>query len=92
MFISAIRGKARTVPPEDPSRKRKREQEAKPLQVKEKYKEQFGKALEYMEEKVGQGISKKDLVVLLNNQGFKTRTGRPWTYPILLTEIKARGT
>jgi hypothetical protein len=59
--------------------------------VKERHKENFERALRYIEEKAGEGISRKDLVSLLNDEGFKTRTGRPWTYPLLGTELKRMG-
>ena len=63
----------------------------KPIPVREKYREQFMKAVQYIEKKAGQGISKKVLVSLLNEQGFRTANGRPWTYGILSFEIKRHG-
>jgi len=58
------------------------------LSAKEKYKDQFEKALEVMEEHIKKGVSKQDIVTLLNDAGFKTRTGRKWTVPILQSELK----
>ena len=34
------------------------------------------------------GKLKKDIVISLNKQGFKTRTGKPWTDSILNNELK----
>lgn len=60
----------------------------KPLPVKEQYIDQFEKALESIDNYIKQGISKKDIVKLLNEREFKTRTGKKWTDPILQIELK----
>jgi len=56
--------------------------------VKETYKEQFEKAMAFAEEKLNQGISRKKIVTLLTEQGFKTRTGKEWSYTNLSRELK----
>jgi len=56
--------------------------------IKDKYKDQFEKALEVMEEHIKKEVPKQDIVTLLNDAGFKTRTGRKWTVPILQSELK----
>ena len=58
------------------------------LSAKETYKDQFERALEVMEEHIKKGVPKQDIVTLLNDAGFKTRTGRKWTVPILQSELK----
>ena len=62
--------------------------ETERLSAKETYKDQFEKALEVMEEYIKKGVPKQDIVTLLNDAGFKTRTGRKWTVPILQSELK----
>jgi len=58
------------------------------LSVKEEYKEQFDKALETAINHIEKGVSKKDVVILLNDQKLKTRTGKKWTYSSLFHELK----
>ena len=58
------------------------------LPIKDKHKDQFVKALEVMEDHIKKGVSKQDIVTLLNDRGFRTRTGREWTYAILGFEVK----
>jgi len=58
------------------------------LSAKETYKDQLEKALEIMEDHIKKGVSKQDIVTLLNDRGLKTRTGREWTYAILGAELK----
>jgi len=60
------------------------------LPVKELYKEQFENGLKLIEVSLRQGLAKKEIIVLLNDRGFKTRTGRTWTNPILSSEIRRR--
>ena len=55
--------------------------------IKDKYKEQFEKAIEFAKHHIGQRISKKEIVNLLNAGGFKTRTGKKWSYSILSIEL-----
>ena len=59
------------------------------LSVKETYKAQFEKALEVVQEHVRKGVSKQDIVSLLNDRGLKTRTGKKWTSPVLRSEVKS---
>jgi hypothetical protein len=59
-----------------------------PPSVKEKYIDQFEKALEIARNYRKQGYRIKKIVELLNDQDFKTRTGRKWTYPLLQIELK----
>lgn len=55
--------------------------------IKDEHKEQFDKALEVARYQLKQGVSKKEIVSLLNDRGFKTRTGRDWSYSILGIEL-----
>jgi hypothetical protein len=65
-----------------------KEVEPESFSLKERYREQFEKALETAIKHIGKGVSKKDVLILLNNRKFKTRTGRKWTYSILLNELR----
>ena len=56
--------------------------------VKDEYKDQFKKAIEVAERHLRQRVSKKEIVDILNSSGFKTRTGRKWSYSILAIELK----
>lgn len=58
------------------------------LSVKEIYSDQFKKALEIVKDHVRKGVSNQDIVTLLNDRGFKTRTGKKWTYAVLRSEVK----
>jgi len=58
------------------------------LSVKEIYSDQFKKALEIVKDHVRKGVSKQDIVTLLNDRGLRTRTGREWTSAILGAEVK----
>lgn len=58
------------------------------LSVKDEYRDQFGKAIEAAQHHLKQGVRKKEIVNLLNDSGFKTRTGRKWSYAILTNELK----
>lgn len=55
--------------------------------IKEQYKDQFEKALEVATNYRKQGYKIKKIVQLLNDQNFKTRIGRKWTYPLLQNEL-----
>lgn len=55
--------------------------------IKDKYKEQFEKAIEFAKHHIEQKISKKEIANLLNAGGFKTRTGKKWSYSILSIEL-----
>lgn len=56
--------------------------------TKDKYKEQFKKAMEAAQHHLEQGLAKKEIVDLLNNREYKTRTGKKWSYAILANELK----
>ena len=56
--------------------------------IKDEYNDQFKKAVEVAQHHLKQGVSKKKIVNLLNAEGFKTRTGKKWSYPTLLNELK----
>ena len=64
------------------------EEQIETLSVKQKYRDQFEKALEVVQDQIKKGLAIPDIVVLLNDRGFKTRTGRKWTYSVLQTEAK----
>ena len=56
--------------------------------IKDEYKEQFEKAIEAAQHHIEQRISKKEIVNLLNAGGFKTRTGKKWSYSLLMVELR----
>jgi hypothetical protein len=56
--------------------------------IKDEYKDQFEKAIEVAQLHLKQGVSKKEIVNLLNDKGFKTRTGKKWTYSLLGNELR----
>jgi len=58
------------------------------LSVKETYREQFEKAMAVVRNRLEQGVSKQEIVRLLNERGLKTRTGRKWSYSILANELR----
>ncbi len=58
------------------------------LSVKEVYKEQFEKAMTVIIDCMDQGVSKKDIVSLLNERDFKTRTGKKWSPSTLTNELQ----
>ncbi|MBF0496024.1 MAG: hypothetical protein HQK58_05530 [Deltaproteobacteria bacterium] len=64
-----------------------REPQALPVPVNLKYREQFHQALATAVELIQQGKPKKRVVKALNDQRFKTRTGRAWTYSVLQVEL-----
>ncbi len=57
------------------------------LPVKKIYREQFEKALEFIKENLKQGVPVRELVPLLKEHDFKTRTGRMWTVAVIRSEI-----
>jgi hypothetical protein len=56
--------------------------------IKGEYKDQFEKAMQVTQHHLKQRVSKKEIVSLLNDSGFKTRTGKKWSYSILANELK----
>jgi hypothetical protein len=60
--------------------------------VKEIYREQFQAALRLAREEAEKGTKPKGILELLDQHGFKTRTGRKWTHAILLSELTKSST
>ena len=58
------------------------------LSVKEVYKEQFEKAMTVIIDCMDRGVFKKDIVSLLNERDFKTRTGKKWSSGTLTNEFQ----
>jgi hypothetical protein len=58
------------------------------LQVRERYKEQFEKAMDVVREHLNQVSTLDEMKRYLNDQGYKTRTGKPWTVSTLHNELK----
>jgi ribosome-binding protein aMBF1 (putative translation factor) len=56
--------------------------------IKDEYKDQFEKAIEVAQHHLKQWVPKKKIVNLLNESGFKTRTGKKWSYSTLANELK----
>ena len=59
-----------------------------PLQIKERHKEQFDKAMDVVREHLNQFSSLDEMKRYLNDQGYKTRTGKSWTITTLYREVK----
>ena len=59
--------------------------------LKEVYREQFLSAMQLISRELSKGTRKTDVLDLLKQQGMKTRTGREWTYTILISEIRRLG-
>jgi len=57
--------------------------------IKDKYKEQFESSMLVAQQKLKDKIKKKEIVKILNSRGLKTRTGRKWSYAILLRELNS---
>lgn len=55
---------------------------------KEQYKLQFIEATNVIQQHCKNNLPRKKIVDLLNDQGFKTRTGKSWTIGILSHEIR----
>ena len=56
--------------------------------IRDEYKDQFEKAIEFAQHHIKQWVSKKEIVNLLNDKGFKTRTGKKWSYSLLGNELR----
>lgn len=54
--------------------------------VRERYKDQFETAMEVIRSEIEKGTERKAILDLLIERGFKTRTGKRWTYSILGNE------
>jgi len=59
-----------------------------PPQVRERYKEQFDKAMEVVKEHLNQVSCIDEMTQYLNDQGYKTRNGKSWTSSTLRNETK----
>lgn len=57
--------------------------------VKMRYTEQFAKATELMRQLKATGVGLAQIAQRLNEQGFKTRTGRSWNGPLISHELRA---
>jgi hypothetical protein len=58
------------------------------LQVRERHKEQFQKAIDVVREQLSQISSVDEMTRYLNDQGFKTRNGKSWTVATLRRETQ----
>ena len=58
------------------------------VRVKDGFREQFEKAMSHARDHVAKGKSIKRVVRLLNDEGFKTRTGKVWSVSILNNELR----
>lgn len=56
--------------------------------MRDKYRDQFNKAMEIVSDNIKKGIKKKNIIVLLNDDGFKSRTGKQWTASLLAVALK----
>ncbi len=56
--------------------------------AKDKYKDQFEKAMEVAQYHYKKWVSIKKIADLLNKSGFKSKTGKKWSYSILSGELK----
>jgi len=65
-----------------------KEAKSKILLMRDKYEEQFNKAMEIIIDNIKKGVKKKNIITLLNDSGFKSRTGREWTSSLLTIELK----
>jgi hypothetical protein len=61
---------------------------ASALSSKEKYKEQFIEATKLIRIHYENNLSRKEIVNILNDKGFKTRTGKSWTIGVLGYELR----
>ncbi len=58
------------------------------LQIRERHKEQFQKAIDVVREQLSQISSVDEMTRYLNDQGYKTRNGKSWTVATLRRETK----
>jgi len=58
-----------------------------PEKKKATFAAQFAEAMKVARTEIGQGKTREGVVALLNERGFKTRTGREWTAAILRAEL-----
>ncbi len=55
---------------------------------KEQHREQFVKAMEFVCDQVAGGVTTRHIVKMLDEKGYKTRTGKKWSRAILFVELK----
>ncbi len=67
------------------------EPEEKSVGVRELYREQFEQAMGFVREQLANGVPTRRIVRLLNDKGFKTRTGKQWSVSILGNELRRLG-
>jgi hypothetical protein len=67
------------------------EPEEKSVGVRELYREQFEQAMGFVREQQANGLPTRRIVRLLNDKGFKTRTGKQWSVSILGNELRRIG-
>ena len=68
-----------------------RKHEDADISYKEKYRDRLEKAMEFVLNSAKKGVAQKDIVTLLNDREYKTRTGKKWTYAVLHVELKKHG-
>lgn len=56
--------------------------------IKQKFREQFLKAMEFAKQKRSEGVKPGKIVAMLNEQGYLTKTGRKWTLGILSQSLR----
>ena len=61
-----------------------------PRSVKERYREKYQQGLTIAREKQVAGEKLEEIVILLNEAGYPTRTGRKWTRGTLYTALRGR--
>jgi len=67
------------------------EKDAEPaLSCKEKYRDQFIEAIRIMRMHHANNVARKEIVRILNEAGFRTRTGKLWKLGTLAYELKNR--
>jgi hypothetical protein len=62
------------------------EQKLMSKKKKNKFQKQFNEALDFVNQQMEAGLKKKEIVKLLKENNYKTRTGKDWTYSLLCNE------
>jgi len=65
------------------------EKEPSAPSVREQYRDQFEEAVKTAHECATRGVPHRKIVAFLNDRGFKTRSGKKWTYSLLGNELRA---
>ena len=58
------------------------------LLLRDRYKDQFNVAMDFVNDNIKKGVTQKKIVALLNKNGFKSRTGKIWTFSTLSSELR----